>query len=121
MLSKALTRGTITVRTPFAKLLQESARILAEARGLAVRELQVLADHVHRFVSAPPTETPVGIVKALRGIMAKLMSDQYPGLRTAFRTGHLWRPSCYVGTGGHVSQETVLKYVGAQKACTVGG
>jgi len=69
---------------------------------------------------APPTESPVGIVKTLKGITAKLMFEKHPILRTMFRKGHLWSPSYYIGTVGHVSEDTVLKYVQDQKARTVG-
>jgi putative transposase len=41
------------------KSLDLAIRSIAGARGLEVRELQVLGDHVHLFVSAPSTENCV--------------------------------------------------------------
>jgi REP element-mobilizing transposase RayT len=57
------------------KSLDPAISTIAEARGFEGRDLQVLADRVHLVVSAPPTESPVGIVKALKGPTAKLMLD----------------------------------------------
>jgi hypothetical protein len=54
-------------------------------------------------------------MKALKGITAKLLFGEHPSLRTAYSMGHLWSPRYYVGTVGHVSQETVLKSVLDQK------
>jgi len=64
-----------------------------------------MADHVHLFIGAPLTESPVGIVKALKEIGARVLFDEHPILRTMFRQGHLWSPSYYIGTVGHVSAE----------------
>lgn len=102
------------------KSLKTAIHSIAEARGLKVKEMEVNDDHVHLFVEAPPTESPVGIVKALKGITARVLFDEHPILRTMFRHGHLWSPSYYVGTVGHVSAETVARYVREQKLRTVG-
>ncbi|MBU0685056.1 MAG: IS200/IS605 family transposase, partial [Candidatus Thermoplasmatota archaeon] len=85
-----------------------------------VKELEVMADHVHLFIGAPPTESPVGIVKALKGISARVLFDEHPVLRTMFRQGHLWSPSYYIGTVGHVSAEAIARYIRDQKLRRVG-
>jgi putative transposase len=93
---------------------------IAESRGSEVKELEVMADHVRLFIGAPPTESPVGIVKALKGISARVLFDEHPILRTMFRQGHLWSPSYYIGTVGHVSAEAIARYIRDQKLRRVG-
>lgn len=93
---------------------------IAEARGWEVKELDVMPDHVHLFIGAPPTESPVGIIKALKGTTAKLLFGQHPDLRTMFRHGRLWSPSYHAGTAGHVFEEPVARYVRDQKLRTPG-
>jgi putative transposase len=100
--------------------LRVCIRSVAEARGWEVKELEVLADHIHLFIEAPPSESPTGIVKVLKGTTGVVMFREHPGLKTIFRHGHLWNPSYYVGSVGHVSEETVARYVRDQKARTVG-
>jgi putative transposase len=93
---------------------------IAESRGSEVKELEVMADHVHLFIGAPPTESPVGIVKALKGISARVLFDEHPILRTLFRQGHLWSPSYCIGAVGHVSAEAIAGYVRGKKLRRVG-
>lgn len=57
----------------------------------------------------------MAVVKALKGITARFAFDRHPELRKVFRKGHLWSPSYYVGSVGHVSEETVRRYVEDQK------
>lgn len=100
--------------------LRTSIIAICEARGWAVKELVVMADHIHLFIGAPPADSPLAIVKTLKGITARLMFEQHPVLRAMFPHGHLWSPSYYVGTVGHVSEETVARYIEDQKGRTVG-
>ena len=79
-----------------------------------------MPDHTHPFIGVPPTESPTGIVKVLKGTTGQVMFQQHPGLKATFRHGHLWSPSYYVGSVGQVSEETVAKYVRDQKARAVG-
>jgi putative transposase len=74
-----------------------------------------MADHVHLLIGAPPTESPVGIVKALKWISARVLFDEQTILRTMFRQGHLWSPSYHIGTVGHVSAEAMTRHIRDQK------
>jgi hypothetical protein len=58
--------------------------------------------HVHLFIGEPPTESPTGIVKILKGTTGALMFREHPNLLRESRHGLLWSPSQYVGTVGHV-------------------
>jgi putative transposase len=93
---------------------------ITESRGSEVKELEVMADHVHLFIGAHPTESPVGVVKALKGSSARVLFDEHPILRTMFRKGHLWSPSDYIGTVGHVSAEAIARYIRYQMLRRVG-
>ena len=95
--------------------LRTCIRSVAEARGWEVRELVVMPDHVHLFIGAPPSESPTGIVKVLKGTTGVVMFREHPRLTRMFQHGHLWSPSYYVGSVGHVSEETVARYVREQK------
>jgi len=90
-------------------------RTICEARGWEIRAMEVMPDHIHLFIGARPIDSPVAIIKALKGISAKVLFESHPYLRRTFRKGHLWSPSYYIGTVGHVSEETVARYVRDQK------
>jgi putative transposase len=99
--------------------LKTCIRSIAGARGWEVKELDVRPDHIHLFIGAPPSESPTGIVRVLKGTTGVVMFREHPSLKLMFRHGHLWSPSYYVGSVGHVSEETVARYVRDQKARTV--
>ena len=105
---------------PVQRGLKTCIRSVAEARGWEVKELEVMPDHIHLFIGAPPSESPTGIVKVLKGTTSGVMFREHPTLRFTFRHGHLWSPSYYVGSVGHVSEETVARYVREQKLRVVG-
>jgi REP element-mobilizing transposase RayT len=82
------------------KSLDPAIRSIAAARGFEGQDLQVLADRVHLVVSAPPTESPVGIVKALKGPTAKLMLDAPLCSGPPSERDTCGVPVICVGTGG---------------------
>lgn len=73
--------------------------------------LEVQPDHIHLFVSAPPTIAPAEIVKAVKGISARRLLMRYPELAKKTGRGTLWAPSYYVGTAGAVSSEIIKRYI----------
>jgi putative transposase len=87
---------------------------ICSARNWKILELQVMPDHIHLFLSAPPFDSPTGIIKVLKGISALHLFKKFKNLKQAFRRGHIWSPSYYVGTAGTVSAETIKKYIQGQ-------
>jgi len=95
--------------------VEEQLKTIAETKGWKIEELEVMADHIHLFISAPPFESPTAIVKIVKGVTAKRIFDRFPHLKKIFRRGSIWSPSYYVGTAGHVSAETIKKYIAGVK------
>ena len=75
--------------------------------------MEVMPNHIHFFMSAPPTWAPSDIMKNLKGIVSRRIREKYPVL-TKYRKEGLWADSYYVGTAGHVSQEQVVRYIAEQ-------
>jgi putative transposase len=46
-----------------------------------------------------------------KGISARTLFAEFPALRAKLRRGHLWAPSFDIGTAGHVSAETIRRYI----------
>lgn len=95
--------------------LEECLATIADAKGYTILELKVMPDHIHIFLSAPPQESPTGIVKVLKGVTGLRLFKAHPELRKTLWGGHIWSPSYYVGTAGVVSSETIQKYIQAQE------
>jgi len=84
-------------------------------KGFVLKEIEVMPDHVHVFVSAKPKFSPSYIYKMLKGISARKIFLRHPEIKKKLWKGHLWNPSTYIETIGHISEDTVKKYIQNQK------
>lgn len=78
--------------------------------------LEVMPDHVHLFVSAPPTTAPVTIAKTIKSILAVGIFKTFPTLKQKrFWGSGLWSDGTYYGSAGSVSAEIIKRYIENQK------
>lgn len=92
-------------------LLQE----ICAKHGYEMKGLEVMPDHIHLFISVPPAQAVATAVKLIKGATARMLFTRFPPLKKRLWGGHLWNPSYYVGTAGHVSNETIQRYIERQK------
>ena len=89
-------------------LLVEKAATL----GCHIEKMEVMPDHVHIFIKTPPTISLDKLVKGLKGYTANILRHERPWLRNL---PCLWSRSYYVESIGHISEETVRRYIEDQK------
>lgn len=94
-----------------AEATHELLTALCEDREWLVHALEVQPDHVHLFVSLPPPVSISDAMRVLKGASARKLLVAVPDLRDRLRGGPLWSPSYYAGTAGHVSAETIQRYI----------
>jgi len=83
-----------------------------EAMGWKVLELAIQPDHVHLFVQAFPTTSAADVVKECKGVTSHELRKKYPHL---LKLPSLWTRAYFASTAGNVSQETIRRYIEAQK------
>lgn len=81
--------------------------------GLVIDTMEVMPDHVHLFVKAPPTLPPHHIVQQLKGYSSHELRKEFPKLKSRLPT--LWTRSYYCESVGHISQEAIRRYIEEQK------
>lgn len=74
---------------------------------------EVMPDHVHIFIKTKPTLVPHYIVQQLKGYTSRILRKEFPKLKSRIPT--LWTRSYYCESIGHISEETVKKYIKDQK------
>lgn len=84
-----------------------------EERGWTILQLAIQPDHIHLFVRAWPEVSASEIVKECKGLTSHELRAKYPDLKR--RLPSLWTRSFFAATAGNVSQETIQKYIAAQK------
>ena len=85
----------------------------AAAMDVEIEALDVLPDHVHLLVTAPPTDAPQHLANQFKGYTSRVLRQEFPRLRS--RLPSLWSRSYYVGSAGSVSEETIKHYIASQK------
>jgi putative transposase len=78
-----------------------------------IESMEVMPDHVHIFIKATSNDAPVFIVSQLKGYSSFVLRTEFPELKK--RLPCLWTRSFYVETIGHISEETIKKYINEQK------
>jgi putative transposase len=96
-----------------AERLKELLHEKADALGVTVGGLEILPDHVHLFVDASPTDAPQYLANQFKGYTSRVLREEFPALKS--RLPSLWSRSYYVGSAGHVSADTIQKYIEQQK------
>lgn len=90
-------------------LLNEAAEVL----GIEIENMEVMPDHIHLFVKSRPSLAVDYVVNRLKGYTSYKLRKEFPGLR--YRLPTLWTRSYYVESVGHISDETIKKYIDDQK------
>ena len=104
-------RRSVLVGKVGDRLVELIDQIAKELEGEVI-ELVVRPDHVHLFATFPPTIAPYQIMHRIKGATSHYLREEFPYLKS--RLPNLWTRSYYVGTAGHVSSETIRKYIEAQ-------
>ncbi len=91
------------------QLLQEKAKEI----NVTIESMEIMPDHVHLFVKADPTACPHWIIQQFKGYSSKKLREEFKELRTRLPT--LWTRSYYIESVGHISEDTVKKYIEEQK------
>jgi len=95
--------------------LKEFMNEIAEDKGFEIKSMEIMPDHVHVFVTAHPKYSPSYIYKILKGISGRKLFIEFPELKNQLWKGQLWNPSTYIETIGHISEETIKRYIEDQK------
>ena len=94
----------------------KDCRKLIEAKcaeqGWHIEQLAIQPDHVHLFVRVWPSDSATDVLKAVKGVTSYELRRKHPQLR---RLPSLWTRSYFASTAGTVSQETIRRYIQAQK------
>ena len=97
------------------EFVEEQLETIAQTKGYKILEARVMPDHIHLFVEADPFDSPTNIVKIFKGVTGLRMSRKFPDLESKLWRGVMWSPSYYVGAAGHVSAETIERYIRGQQ------
>lgn len=89
--------------------LKELLYIKSQQLGIQIEAIEIMPEHVHVFITGTPMVAIQHIVNQLKGYSSRILRLEFKELRTRLPT--LWSRSYYVGTVGHISEETIKRYI----------
>lgn len=98
--------------------LKEILEEIARNYKLKIIAQEIMPDHVHILIEAPPTYPPAKIIQWLKGISSKKLREEFlPQLRQhIWKDGVLWAIGYYVASvSDGATSDVVAEYIKTQK------
>lgn len=92
--------------------LKELIKEVAQKLDLEILALEIMPDHLHLFVNAPPDLAPHDIVARIKGVSSHHLRREFEHIA---RMSSMWTRSYFVSTAGNVSSDTIRRYIEMQK------
>jgi putative transposase len=99
---------------PLESRLKAIFNEVAEKYSFRVLAVEVMPDHVHLFVGAPPKYSPSELIRLFKGTSSRLLGKEFPEIIRHHYWGKnatLWSEGYYAGTAGNVSAEIIRRYI----------
>ena len=97
------------------KKLKELLYKIAEDNKFIISEINGDLDHIHLLIECSPQHYIPDIIKALKGVSARLLMKEFPQLKSKLWGGHLWNPSYFIATVSENTEEQIINYIKGQK------
>jgi putative transposase len=101
------------ILTPeIADYAKQVFRKIAEEYDMVIDTVEVVEDHVHIFLEAPPRLSPSRIVQILKSMSARELFREFPRLRRQLWGGKLWSRGYFVrAVGDEVTGDVIRRYI----------
>lgn len=94
------------------ELLQQ----IASDNNFSILEVNTDLDHIHLLIDCTPQHHIPNMIKALKGVSARLLMKEYGDtLKKRLWGGHLWNPSYFIATVSENTEEQIRNYIKNQK------
>ena len=92
--------------------VKEIFQRIAEEYEFSIDTMEIMEDHVHVFIEAPPRYSPSEIVQTMKSISAREVFKRYPKLRKQLWAHELWSDGYFVrSVGDQVTSDIIHKYI----------
>jgi putative transposase len=95
--------------------LSNLIRKIVAQNDFSLEEFNCDLDRVHLLVSCTPQHYIPNMLKALKGVSARLLLKAHPEIRSQLWGGHVWNPSYFIATVSENTEEQIRHYIQGQK------
>lgn len=97
------------------RILKEIIQQIAQDNNFRIEEIETDLDHIHLLIDCSPQHYIPNMIKALKGVSARLLFKTHPEIKTKLWGGHLWNPSYFVATVSENTEQQIREYINSQK------
>ncbi len=94
-----------------AHRVKELVRQSCEAFEIKIISGVVSNDHVHVFVSAPPSMAPSEIMRRIKGRTSSKLFEEFPHIKKRYWGRHFWGRGYFCATSGQITDEMIKSYL----------
>ena len=95
--------------------VRELVRQIAAANEVEIIAGSVSSDHIHLYVSIPPSLSVSKFVQFVKGATSRKLQLEFDQIRKRYWGQHVWARGYFVATAGVVSDEMIQNYVRNQQ------
>ena len=85
----------------------------ADKMDVEIKALEIMPDYVHMFIEFDPRLMLHKVVKQFKGNSSHILREEFPFLKSSMPS--LWTRSYFSCSVGHISEDTITKYIENQK------
>lgn len=87
-------------------------RKIAEQYDMQIGTIELMSDHIHFTMTAPPRIAPSRAVQILKSVSTRALFKYYPELKREYWGGELWIQGYFVrSVGTNLTKEAIDKYI----------
>nr|MBP7322036.1 IS200/IS605 family transposase [Deltaproteobacteria bacterium] len=106
---KRLLTGQVAMRA------RDVLRQIAIEHEIEIITGKVSSDHIHMFISYPPTQPISKIMQWLKGISSRVLLSEFAHLRRQCWGKHLWARGYLAVSSGNITDEMIQQYIEEQE------
>lgn len=95
--------------------LKEILHQIATDNGFTILEIETDYDHIHLLIDCTPQHSIPTMMKALKGVSARLLFKEFPSLKQKLWGGYLWNPSYFAATVSEHTEAQIRQYIRNQQ------
>ncbi len=97
---------------------QEVENLLKEIAlqyDMEIEKIEVLSDHVHLMLSAPPRIAPSRAIQIIKSVSTRMLFKRYKFLKQYYWGGEIWVAGYFIrSVGSGLTKEGINKYIAEQ-------
>lgn len=114
-------RKKVFERTDLRGRAGQFIREISEDYGFDVIEMEISIEHIHLFLSFPPSRSIGEVVRIIKSKSARCLFREFPWLRKGLWSGELWEDGYFARTvGDRMTRAVIEQYIAHLRDLTQG-